>query len=103
MLEFQAPLLMNDLIGWNSIIDTKIHLNPKGGSTHTRVEYSVIIRAPPMGRYKRRKENQMKGWNKNLEKDTREIRWEQNLGIIEVLLGPQIGNSTIEKPSLVPA
>ena len=73
MLEFQAPLPMNDLIGRNSIIDTKIHLNPKGGSTHTRVEYSVIIRAPPMGRYKRRNKNQMKGWNKNFgERYTRD-------------------------------
>ena len=65
MSEFQTPLLMNDFIGQNSIIDTKIHLNPKGGSTHTRVEYSVIIRAPPKGGYKRGKVNQRRGWNKN--------------------------------------
>lgn len=90
---------MNDLIGRNSITDTKIHLNPKGSRTHTRVEYSVIIKAPPKGGYKRGKENQMKGWNKILEGDTREIRQEQNLGIIEVLLGPQTRNSAIGKPS----
>ena len=65
---------MNDLIGRNSITNTKIYLNPKGGSTHTCVEYSIIIKAPPKGGYKRGKENQMKGWNKNLERDTREIR-----------------------------
>ena len=70
MSYFHAPPLINDLTGMKSTIDTKNHLSPEGGRAHTHVEYSAIIRAPLRVWYKRRKENQIRGWNENWEKDT---------------------------------
>ena len=55
MSEFQAPPLINYLIGRNGIIDTRIHLSLKGGRTHAGVEYFAIIRAPLRGEEKQRR------------------------------------------------
>ena len=58
------------------------------------MEYFVIMRDPPKGGYKSRKENQIRGWNKNWGKDTQE-KVRTQLGITGVLLGPQMGSSTV--------
>jgi len=96
--EFQAPPLINYLIGRNGIIDTRIYLSLKGGRTHVGVEYSAIIRAPLRGGYKRGEEKQRRGRMKlERERYMRERR-EYNLRNIEVLLGLQVGNSAIWEP-----
>ena len=42
----------------------KSHLRSRRGRTHTRVEYSVIMRAPLIEEYKRGKRGGTKGRNK---------------------------------------
>ena len=62
MLEFQAPPLINNLIGGNSITDTR---------THASVEYFAIIRASLRDAYKKGEEEQ-KGVRTILRRDTQE-------------------------------
>lgn len=71
MSEFQAPPLINKLVGGNSIIDTRTHLSVKASRSHTSVECFAIIRASLREGYKRGEEEQ-KGVRTILERDTQE-------------------------------
>jgi len=64
MLEFQAPPLINNLIGGNSITDTR---------THASVEYFAIIRASLREAYKKGEEEQY--WGEIHKRKVRTQSW----------------------------